>query len=136
VRVLVRYHDRNIQEEMAISQMCANLVNSHLMSQETALRKMGVKNPKAEIQRIVADGAFMEKAVLTALVETAVYNSGNDVLIAAWDKAFYAQAMQGSQGSQPAQTGIPSMPNNPGVNAAGNSSAAQAPMQQQVGMMQ
>jgi hypothetical protein len=136
VRVLVRYHDRNTQEEMAVSQMCANLVNSHLMSQETALRKMGVKNPQQEIQRIVADGAFMEKSVLKALVETAVYNSGNQVLIDAWDKAFYAEAMQAQQGSPPAATGIPSMPNNPGVNAQGTSSAVSSPMQQQVGMMQ
>lgn len=136
VRVIVRYHDRNTQEEMAVAQMCANLVNSHLMSQETALRKMGVKNPQQEIQRIVADGAFMEKAVLKALVETAVYNSGNQTLIDAWDKAFYAEAMQASQGSQPAPTGQPSLPNNPDINAQGTSSAVQAPLQQQVGAMQ
>lgn len=138
-RVKVRYHNKNTQEDMAIAQMVSTLTQAHLMSQETALRKMGVKNPQQELQRILADGAFMEPAVLKALVETAVYNSGNPTLIAAWEKAFAAEAMQGQGPPQAGQPGVASMPgpaNQPGMNAQGTSSAVQAPGAQQVGMMQ
>jgi hypothetical protein len=137
VRVTVRYTDRNVQEDMALSQMVTGLVNAHLMSQETALRKMGVKDPQQEMMRILGDGAFMEPTVLKALVETAVYNSGNQTLIDAWDKAFYADMVKGANGgSQPAETGTPSMASQPGVNATGTSSAVQAPGQQQMGQQQ
>lgn len=137
VRVQVRYTDRNIQEDIALAQMVTGLVNAHLMSQETGLRKMGVKNPQEEMMRILGDGAFMEPAVLKALVETAVYNSGNQTLIDAWDKAFYADMVKGaSGGSPPAETGTPSIAAQPGVNPTGTSSANTAPMQQQVGQQQ
>lgn len=138
VRVKVRYHDRNIQEEMALANMVTSLTQAHLMSQETALRRMGVKDPKRELERITADGAFMEPAVLKALIEEAVYNSGNQTLIAAWDKAFYADSFGTGQGSQPAPAGtasIPSPANQPGANLQGTSSAVQAPGAQQMGMM-
>lgn len=133
VRVKVRYTDRNIQEEMAIANMVQGLTQAHLMSQETAMRRLGVQNPQAEMQRIFADGAFMEPAVLKALVETAVYNSNNQTLINAWDKAFYAEVVAGQQGSEAAPTGTPSIPNTAGVNSTGTSSAVQAPMAQQMG---
>ena len=111
VRVKVRYHNKDTQQEMAIAQMVSQLTQAHLMSQETALRKMGVKDPQRELQRILADGAFMEPAVLKALIETAVYNSGSPTLIAAWEKAFLADAMKGPGGSpQAAQPGVASMP--------------------------
>lgn len=136
VRVRVRYLNRNTQEEMAIAQMATQLTGAHLMSQETALRKMGVKDPKAELQRIFSDGAFMEPQVLKAVVETAVYNSGNEQLIQAWEKAFYAEMMKGAQGSQPAPQGTPSMPaNQPGGNMSGTSSANMNPGAQAQGMM-
>lgn len=130
VRVLVRYHDKNLQEEIGLAQMVTQLTGAHLMSQETALRRMGVKDPKAELQRIFTDGAFMEKTVLKALVETAVYNSGNEQLIAAWDKAFYADMVSGQQGSQPAQPGMASQA---GVQST-PTSAMTDPMAQQAGM--
>lgn len=139
VRVLVRYHDRNVQEDIALAQMVTQLTGAHLMSQETALRKLGVKNPQREIQAIFADGAAMEPTVLKALVETAVYNSGNPELIAAWDKAFYAEMVKGQGPAQAGTPGVGSLPgaaNQPGVNMQGTSSAVQAPMAQQMGMMQ
>lgn len=135
VRVKVRYINRNTQEEMAIAQMVTQLQGAHLMSQETALRRMGVKDPKAEIQRIFTDGAFMEPQVLKAVVETAVYESGNAQLIAAWERAFYADMVKGSQGSQPAQPGVPSMPAMPGGPQPSGASAQMAPGAQQAGMM-
>lgn len=137
VRVKVRYHNKNVQEEMAIAQMTAQLTQAHLMSQESALRRLGVKNPQRELQAILTDGAFMEPAVLKALIETAVYNSGNPTLIAAWEKAFAAEAMKGQGPPPPGQPGVASMPgpaNQPGMNAQGTSSAVQAPGAQQLGM--
>lgn len=137
VRVKVRYHNKNTQEEMAIAQMVAQLTQAHLMSQETALRRIGVKNPQRELQAILTDGAFMEPAVLKALIETAVYNSGNPTLIAAWEKAFAADALKQQGAPQAAQPGVASMPgpaNQPGINAQGTSSAVQAPGAQQLGM--
>lgn len=116
VRVIARYHDRNMQEEMALSNMASQLVNAHLMSQETALRRMGVRDPKREQQKIFTDGALQDTNVLKAVMETAVYNSGNKDLINAWDKAFYADMVSGKNGSEPKQTGQPSMPAQPGSN--------------------
>ena len=136
VRLRVRYTEKNAQEEMAIAQMVQGLVQAHLMSQETALRRMGVKDPQRELQRILADGAFMEPAVLKALIETAVYNSGNPTLIAAWEKAFMAEAMKGQGPAEAAPPGTASLPaNQPGMNMQGTSSAVQAPGAQQLGMM-
>lgn len=136
VRVKVSYTDRNLQEEIALANMVQGLVGAHLMSQETALRRMGVQDPQKEMQRIFTDGAFMEPTVLKALVETAVYNSGNPTLIEAWDKAFYADIIKGQQGSEAAPTGTPSIPNQPGVNPSGTSSAMTDPMAQQMGQGQ
>lgn len=136
VRLKVRYTEKNTQEEMALAQMVQGLTQAHLMSQETALRRMGVKDPQRELQRILSDGAFMEPAVLKALIETAVYNSGNPTLIAAWEKAFAAEAMKGNGPAEAAQPGTPSMPaNQPGLNVQGTSSAVTAPGAQQLGMM-
>lgn len=118
VRVKVRYTDRSTQEQMAIAQTVTQLVQAHLMSQDSALRMLGVKNPQKEMQDIFADGAYQEPTVLKALVETAVYASGNQTLINAWDKAFYADMVKGSQGSAPADPGMASMPNQPGIPAA------------------
>lgn len=139
VRVLVRYHDRNVQEDAALAQMVTQLTGAHLMSQESALRKLGVKNPQREIQAIFADGASMEPTVLKALVETAVYNSGNPELIAAWDKAFYAEMVKGQGPAQAAPPGVGSLAspaNQPGMNMQGTSSAVQAPGAQQMGLAQ
>lgn len=136
VRVKVRYTDRNVQEEIALANMVQGLVSSHLMSQETALRRMGTQDPQKEMQRIFTDGAFMEPTVLKALVETAVYNSGNQQLIDAWDKAFYADIIKGQSGSEAAPTGTPSIPNTAGVNSTGTSSAMTDPMAQQMGQGQ
>jgi hypothetical protein len=93
---------------------------------------LGVKNPQKEMQEIFADGAYQEPTVLKALVETAVYRSGNQDLINAWDKAFYADMVKGQQGSEPAINGTPSMANQPGVPAP-TSSANMAPGQQAMG---
>jgi hypothetical protein len=73
------------------------------------------------MQEIFADGAYQEPTVLKALVETAVYRSGNQDLINAWDKAFYADMVKGSMGSEPAPQGQPSMANQPGVAPATSS---------------
>jgi hypothetical protein len=132
VRVRVRYTDRSTQEQMAIAQTVTQLVQAHLMSQQSALRMLGVKNPQKEMQEIFADGAYQEPTVLKALVETAVYRSGNQDLINAWDKAFYADMVKGQQGSEPAINGTPSMANQPGVPAP-TSSANMAPGQQAMG---
>jgi hypothetical protein len=131
VKVKVRYTDRSTQEQMAVAQTATQLVQAHLMSQQSALRLLGVKNPQKEMQEIFADGAYQEPTVLKALVETAVYRSGNQDLINAWDKAFYADMMKGQQGSPPAPQGQPSMANQPGGPAPTNS-ANMAPGQQQL----
>lgn len=126
VRVTVRYTDRSTQEQLAIGQLVTQLTSAHLMSQETALRTMGTKDPRKEMERIFADGAYQDATVLKALVETAVYRSGNQDLINAWNKAFYADMVKGQQGSQPADTGMASMPN-PNQVAAPTSSANVTP---------
>lgn len=133
VRVVVRYHREDTNQEIALAQMVTGLVNAHLMSQESALRRLGVKNPKAEIERIFSDGAVQDPTVLKAMIETAVYNSGNQLLIQAWDKAFYADTISKSQGggSPPAPTGTASQPNV----MNGPSSAIEAPGAQMMGMM-
>jgi hypothetical protein len=132
VRAKVTYTDRSTQETMALAQVVTQLTGAHLMSQETALRTLGVKDPQKEMLRILADGAYQDPTVLKALVEAAVYNSGNQDLINAWNKAFYADMVKGSQGSQPAPAGQASMPN-PADMAASTSSANVAPGQQQMG---
>lgn len=113
----VRYKRLSITEEAALANMVVQLTNAHLMSVDTALRRMGVRQPDREWLKILQDGAMLDPNVLKGLVGTAIMSSGNEILMMEWEKAGMLQAMAGGAGSQPGQPGSPSAPNPAGMAA-------------------
>jgi hypothetical protein len=129
VDVEVLYKRLSPAEEAAQATMLVQLVNAHLMSTEEALKRRGVREPEREWLKILKDGAMMNPRVLMSLVGTAILESGDEMLINAWEEAGMLEALKGGGGSQPAQPGVASAagtasPNVPAdVNQPGASNA-------------
>jgi hypothetical protein len=111
VNAEVRYKRLSTAEEAALANMVTQLTNAHLMSVETALKKLGVREPEREWLKILKDGAMLEPRVLQGLVGAAIMNSGDNFLIQEWIAAGMLQQTNG--GSPPAETGTPSAAGGP-----------------------
>lgn len=110
VSTQVRFTDRSLTEQIQVASLVTQLVNAHLMSQEQALIRLGNDDPVKEIKKIFQDAALMQPEMLKAMVEASIMEGGNEMLIAAWQRAFSAQ----QAGSPPSQPGTPSMAAQPG----------------------
>lgn len=122
-----RYKRLSTAEEAALANMVVQLTNAHLMSVDTALRRLGVRQPEREWLKILQDGAMLDPTVLKGLVGTAIMQSGNTILMSEWEKAGMLQAMAGGGGSQPAEPGSPSAPNPAGSAAPRQPADVQQP---------
>jgi len=108
VDVEVRYQRLSPAEQNAQAAMLVQLVNAHLMSVDEALRKRGVREPERAWLQILRDGAMLNPRFLMSLVGEAVMQSGNDMLIYAWQESGMLEALKGGGGSEPRPPGVAS----------------------------
>ncbi len=110
VATRVRYNKLSLNEEIALAGLVQGLVQSHLMSHEQALIRLGVEDPARELRNIFQYTALMSEDMLKAVSEASVMQGGNALLQHAWNRVFLQNTMGGG-GSGGPQKGVPSQPN-------------------------